>query len=192
MQDENKPPSKLTALFFVRSLLPHLPHSLAEGAVLLALASFADPNGHNARPSLQRMATILGCSKRTVARALAKWEAAGLISKQSPASNTHGRGNCAVWRVVIDANVGIENPVSPRSFPKVGVGAEKGSSTRPPDFAKVVPQVGNVGPDSTLPTLPSKENITEKNTVMSATSSEGLSILELEERLEAEEIDYEG
>lgn len=55
--------------------------NLVQKAVLMVLASYANPDGTNAFPSIGRLADDLGCDERTVKRALAALREDGLIER---------------------------------------------------------------------------------------------------------------
>jgi helix-turn-helix protein len=186
MADDNKQPAKLRALLSVRAHLLHLGEAKTpmQAAVLLTLASYADPSGYNARPKQQTIADILGCNERTVGKALAYWKKLGVIVEQSGPNNSYGRGVAAVYRIVLEK----EGGESSLSDVKEGLEVSEGGPERNYDFGKDGLEVVKVGREGTLPNLPSKEKTTVKGDTVAAASPEGIDS-ELQAYLEGE-IDF--
>lgn len=74
----------------------------ARRAVLYALNTFADRNGTNAFPAQSTLAAAAGVCDRTVRRALAWLEAAGIIRRTGGRRSPRGRA-VIVWRIVCEA-----------------------------------------------------------------------------------------
>jgi hypothetical protein len=91
--------SKLTALFYVRDqVLRNVNCTGEEAAVLLALASYANPDGSNVWPGEVNLASLLRLSKRTIQRALQAWEELNIIKCLRRGC---GAGHASVYRIVL-------------------------------------------------------------------------------------------
>jgi hypothetical protein len=89
----------------------------AAKAVLVALAAYGDPDGTNARPSMQGIADATCFSRATVKRQLHRLAAAGVISETRAA----GQHRARTWTINIGAIAWDRPPrgvtVTPLTFP---------------------------------------------------------------------------
>jgi hypothetical protein len=92
--------SKLTALFWVRdSYLPTIKAPPLHRAVLLLLASYANPDGSRIFQSSRGVATLLGCDRSTVQDALKFWRDSGVLILVKPGN---GRGHANEYRINLE------------------------------------------------------------------------------------------
>lgn len=85
---EHRHRSKLTCLFDVRDYLPDVKCFFSYKAVLLYLASYANPDGTNIFQSARSIAAGLGCDRNTARDALRYWLDLGILVEDRPATRT--------------------------------------------------------------------------------------------------------
>lgn len=91
---------KLTCLFWVRDeLLPACDCSPVWKAVLLYMASFADPDGSHIYHTDRSVAQGVGFARNTVRRALDHWQKENILVKDRPGRS--GRGHGPEWRILL-------------------------------------------------------------------------------------------
>jgi len=92
---------KLTALFFVRdSVLPYIRCSPAAKAILLYLASFANPDGTSIFMGSRKIAEVTGYDRNTVKAALRLWLEIGILVLVK--QGRQGSGHANEYRIALE------------------------------------------------------------------------------------------